>query len=91
MKTESSEIYSIYEVLTYGPILCSDEDNGILITVNGAYFNFWVEVSPGLYRNFDCASPGVTDDDKREFWSVQLLAEEKLVNKVDELVKELES
>lgn len=32
----------IHTVLEYGPIVAGDEDLGILITVNGAYFNVWV-------------------------------------------------
>lgn len=32
---------NIHEVLEYGPIVAGDEELGILITVNGAYFNVW--------------------------------------------------
>tara|TARA_R100000152_G_C6748353_1_gene171960 strand:+ start:60 stop:446 length:387 start_codon:yes stop_codon:yes gene_type:complete len=34
----------IYEVMEYGPIVFSDKDYGVLITVNGAYFNWWNRV-----------------------------------------------
>tara|TARA_Y100001938_G_C8002358_1_gene385415 strand:- start:254 stop:637 length:384 start_codon:yes stop_codon:yes gene_type:complete len=34
----------IYEVMEYGPIVFSDSEYGVLITVNGAYFNWWNRV-----------------------------------------------
>jgi hypothetical protein len=34
---------NIHEVMEYGPIVAHDEEFGLLITVNGAYFNLWVE------------------------------------------------
>ena len=33
---------SIFEVMEYGPIVFSDEETGVLITVNGSCFNWWV-------------------------------------------------
>jgi hypothetical protein len=33
---------NIYEVLQYGPILASNQELGVLITINGAYLNAWV-------------------------------------------------
>ena len=35
---------TLFEVLEYGPIVAQDEDAGILVTVNGAYFNFYYQV-----------------------------------------------
>lgn len=42
---------SIHELLEYGPIVAHDEDFDILVTVNGAYFNFWVGDRDGNYTN----------------------------------------
>ena len=35
---------NIYEVMEYGSIVFSNEEYGVLITVNGAYFNWWNRV-----------------------------------------------
>lgn len=48
---------NIYEVLEYGPIVASNEEFGILITVNGSYFNLWYGVD-GEYNSTDCYSLG---------------------------------
>lgn len=34
---------TIFEVLGYGPIVAKDEEFGLLVTVNGAYLNLWVQ------------------------------------------------
>ena len=49
---------NIYEVLDYGPIMAQNEELGILITVNGSYFNIWVDRGNSKFENVDCVSLG---------------------------------
>jgi len=46
---------NIHEVFGYGPIVFTSEDAGIIITINGAYLNWWVERHDG-WHNLDCRS-----------------------------------
>lgn len=46
---------TIHDVLSYGPIVFSDEETGVLITVNSAYLNWWnAGRDEGTYTNSDC-------------------------------------
>ena len=33
---------TIQDVMEYGPILFNDPDSDVLITINGAYLNWWL-------------------------------------------------
>lgn len=44
---------SVHEVLEYGPIVAHDEGRGLLVTVNGAYLNLWIESGDG-FENTAC-------------------------------------
>tara|TARA_Y100000114_G_scaffold139945_1_gene144409 strand:- start:454 stop:735 length:282 start_codon:yes stop_codon:yes gene_type:complete len=44
---------TLFQILEYGPIVAQDEDAGILVTVNGAYFNFYYQVEPGKFACTD--------------------------------------
>lgn len=33
---------NLFEAMEYGPIVACDEERGLLLTVNGSYFNLWV-------------------------------------------------
>lgn len=55
---------SIFEVMEYGPIVFSDEETGVLITVNGSYFNWWYRRgrrSDGTptWENTECRATGL--------------------------------
>jgi hypothetical protein len=47
---------NIHEVFEYGPIVFADEDTGVLITVNGAYLNWWNPSGHNDWINVDCRS-----------------------------------
>ena len=68
---------TIEEVLEYGPICAADMELGFIVTINGAYVNFWTQArllkddygyypgknSPGgLWENTDCYSLGKGSD-----------------------------
>lgn len=40
-------------MLDYGPIVGHDEELGLLVTVNGAYLNLWIERGD-TFENTDC-------------------------------------
>ena len=53
---------NIYEVMEYGSIVFSNVEYGVLITVNGAYFNWWNRVydwASGFGRTNDRVSDGI--------------------------------
>jgi hypothetical protein len=63
----------------YGPALASDEDYDVLITVNGAYFNVWVNRGQDNWENTEAFSvDGRADLEKDKFWDIQKVAEELL-------------
>ena len=45
---------SIYEVFEYGAIVYANEEYDVLITVNGAYYNWWNGDGNGGYVCSDC-------------------------------------
>jgi len=45
---------NIHQVLEYGSIVASNDDLDILITANGAYYNFWCGDYSGKYNCTDC-------------------------------------
>lgn len=47
---------TVHQVMEYGPIVASNDELDILITVNGSYFNFWAGDFNGNYTNTDCRS-----------------------------------
>ena len=47
---------NIYEVLEYGPVVATDEDYCLLVTVNGAYLNLWA-YDRSEYKCLDCRPP----------------------------------
>ena len=47
---------NIYDVLELGPIVASDAEYGLVVTINGSYLNLWVERELGRYENTDCRS-----------------------------------
>ena len=47
---------NIYQVLEYGPIVASEEDYSLLVTVNGAYLNLWA-YDGSEYKCLDCRPP----------------------------------
>ena len=47
-------VANIFDVMEYGPIVFSDEDYGVLITVNGAYFNWWNSNGKGGWVCVEC-------------------------------------
>ncbi len=70
---------SIYEVLGYGPIIACNEDLGLLVTVNGAYYNLWVlNHRDGNWTNTDCSSPGAPDSLYPDLWKVVKKGEKRL-------------
>jgi hypothetical protein len=52
---------NIYDVLEYGPIVAQNEEFGVLITVNGAYFNVWIG-RDGRFENVEAISFGNNSD-----------------------------
>lgn len=49
---------TIHEILETNIIIASDEELGCLVTVNGSYWQLWLEVEPG---RFDCRDAKATD------------------------------
>lgn len=45
---------TIHEVMEYGPVIFGSEDTDTLITINGAYLNWWAGDYQGNYQNTDC-------------------------------------
>ena len=45
---------SIFEVLEMGLVGAGSEELGYLITINGAYLNFWGSRGEGRWENTDC-------------------------------------
>ena len=77
---------TIFDVLEYGPIVAADEELGVLITVNGSYYNIWVGYD-GMYNNTDAHSVGVDVYGKAKFGAVVKAAEkilEEIRGNVDE-------
>lgn len=44
--------YTYHEIIeNYGPIMASDQDYGVAVSVNGSYFQIWQNIgSPGIYK-----------------------------------------
>lgn len=51
---------NIHEIISYGPAVFSDEETGVIITVNGSYFNWWTRSRSG-WDNVDCRPTGEPD------------------------------
>lgn len=45
---------NIHDAIGYGPAVFSDEDTGVIITVNGSYLNWWMCDTDGELVNSDC-------------------------------------
>ena len=52
---------TIHDVMEYGPILFNDPDSDVLITINGAYLNWWAGDYSGNYECRDCRPQGRQD------------------------------
>jgi hypothetical protein len=48
---------TLSEMLEYGPIVASDAELGLYITVNGSYYNLWVG-DGSTFENTDCTPVG---------------------------------
>jgi hypothetical protein len=46
---------TIFDVVGYGPVVFSNEECGVIITINGSYLNWWVFDGEG-YHNTECRS-----------------------------------
>lgn len=51
----------LQNVFSYGAIVALDEEFGLLVTVNGAYFNLWVGAGDN-WENTDCRRPSDPDN-----------------------------
>ena len=52
---------NIHEVIEYGPVVFTDEELDVLVTVNGAYFNWWNGNGEGDYHCSTCRYNGSGD------------------------------
>ena len=75
---------NIFEVMQYGPIVACDEELGLLVTVNGAYFNLWVSRGDGEFENTTCSSPGAPDTESPLLWKTVKRAEKRLKEWISE-------
>lgn len=63
--TNDYDAMSIWQVMDYGSIVAHDEELGIIITVNGAYFNsFYTLGGQRGWRSLDCYGPSWASDAK---------------------------
>lgn len=69
---------TIFDVLAYGPIVSGNEELGLLVTVNGSYYNLWVSRGDGKWENTDCASPGAPDSNYPDLWKAVSKGEKRL-------------
>jgi hypothetical protein len=87
---------SIYEVFEYGPIVFANVEWGVLITINGAYLNWWnhgFENGIEVWYNTECRSghPNlyklITADamDLAEAWFNEVMDQLEKDNKEDEI------
>jgi hypothetical protein len=43
--------FTLHEIIdNYGPVLASDADFGLLVSVNGSYFQVWIATGRGTYE-----------------------------------------
>ena len=83
---------TIFEVLGYGPIVACDEELGLLVTVNGAYFNLWVKegrnrpvsIEQDQWVNTTCSSPGAPDSLYPDLWKAVRRGEKRLAEWITE-------
>jgi hypothetical protein len=52
---KKSDGMTIHDVVGYGPIVFSNEECGVLITINGSYLNWW-NFDGDSYHNTGCRS-----------------------------------
>ncbi len=46
--------FTMHEVIeNYGPIVASDQDYGLLVSVNGSYFQLWTATGRGTYTGVE--------------------------------------
>ena len=94
-------ILNLEEVLEYGPICAVDSELGILVTVNGAYLNYWNYAGKashsmgGVWTNTDCAAlgkgmEGLYAITGAEMWDIGKKHLEKIVNGDEEEEEEEE-
>lgn len=81
----------LFLIEEYGPIMAANEDYGLLITVNAAYFNLWVDRGDDNWENTDAyAADGRIGDlykSSTSFDSVQKAAE-KLLEEITDIEEE---
>lgn len=70
----NSKGYTMHEIIeNYGPIMASDQDYGILVSVNGSYFNIWCATGrPGLYENTEALHFGSRLDSDNGMYGVDI-------------------
>lgn len=78
---------NIHEVLTYGYVVASNEENDILVTVNGAYYNIWLGDYSGNYTNTECFA---TEFDGGLYGQDFVKITDRAQNILDDLLKEHE-
>ena len=52
-------MYTLFEMLEYGPIVASDADWGLVVTINGSYLNLWVSRGDNSFENTEARSLGI--------------------------------
>ena len=63
----------------YGPAIATNEDYGLLITLNGSYFNLWVQKGDDDYENTEAfAVDGRADLAKDRFWDIVKVGQDLL-------------
>lgn len=53
---KNNTLYTLNEMLEYGPIVASDAELGIYVTANGSYLNLWVGCAERGFDGVDCKS-----------------------------------
>lgn len=45
---------TLFEMISFGPVVAGNEELGLYVTVNGSYFNLWVQRGDNDFENTDC-------------------------------------
>jgi hypothetical protein len=82
--------YTIFELMDYGSIVAKDEELGIILTINGAYYNGFMYVGDGHWVSLNNVWAPAWSQDAKSRGLYSELDSVRLVNIMDEGEKIIE-